>query len=78
MRAGRAGKARRLVGNDRVNRVVVVHGPADPMLTYTLDLVGLDVVDEIGDVTVWAPRDLREPDWCSWELPSREPDYPVG
>ena len=62
---------------DRVRRVVVVHGPADPMLTYTLDLVGLDVVQEMGDITIWAPRDLREPDWRSWDLPPGVPDYPI-
>lgn len=59
-----------------VNRVVVVHGPADPMLTYTLDLVGLEVVEEMGDVTVWAPR--RRHQRVAYEIPWRTPDYPLS
>jgi hypothetical protein len=39
-----------------VDRVVVVHGPAEPLLTYILELVGLAVAREIGEVTVWAPN----------------------
>lgn len=58
-----------------VNRVVVVHGPADPMLTYTLDVVGLEVVQEIGDVTIWAPRRYFGP--IGFDLPYRTPDYPL-
>jgi len=58
-----------------VNRVVVVHGPADPILTYTLDVVGLEVVQEVGDVTVWAPRQGLGP--VPVEVPFRAPDYPL-
>ena len=59
-----------------VNRVVVVHGPADPILTYTLDVVGLEVVKEVGDVTVWAPRQRLAA--VGFELPTRAPDYPLS
>jgi len=38
-----------------INRVVVVHGIPDPILTYVLTEVGLTVLAEIGDVTSWVP-----------------------
>lgn len=58
-----------------MNRVVVVHGAADPMLTYTLDLVGLEIIQEVDDVTVWAPRRRVEP--AGFEVPYPTPDYPM-
>lgn len=42
-------------------RLVVVHGTADPVLAATLSFVGLQVVHAGGDITVWAP--------AAWDLP---------
>ncbi len=45
-----------MIGEEHIDRVVVVHGPADPMLTYILGDLGLAIIAEIGDITLWAPR----------------------
>ncbi len=39
----------------RVDRVVVIHGPADPSTTAALTAVGFGVTACVGDTTVWAP-----------------------
>lgn len=57
-------------------RLVVVHGAADPILTYTLDLVGLEIVSEIGEITIWAPCPLKSSSWDG--LPPRRRDWPLA
>ena len=65
-----------------VSRVVVVHGPAEPILTATLCLVGLCPVFKTDEVTVWAPDDWRHlPDDgargpCGW--PPMVPPVPLA
>ena len=56
----------------RLQRVVVVHGSPDPLLTYTLGAVGLSVILELGDVTIWAPDPGRG---AGCEIPWAQPDY---
>lgn len=41
--------------SDSCQKLVVVLGPADPVLESTLVFVGLHVVHTAGNVTVWAP-----------------------
>ena len=60
-----------MIGDNRVERVVIVHGIADPILTYTLGAVGLSVILKVGDVTVWAPD--REPTGRRREIPWPSP-----
>jgi hypothetical protein len=64
-----------MIGDLPVDRVVIVHGEPDPMLTCILDLIGLGIVEEIGDVTVWAPRYPNLPMGCL--IPDRPPDWPL-
>lgn len=40
-------------------RIVVVHGPASPATLSALRSVGLTIIFQLGDTTVWAP--LRVP-----------------
>ena len=61
-----------MIGEEHIDRIVIVHGPADPMLTYILGDLGLSVVAEISDTTVWAPR--REP-LAGSLLPRTKPDW---
>lgn len=51
---------------ERCQRLVVVAGPADPVLEGSLVFVGLRVVHTAGDVTVWAPLD--------WDMAWPAPD----
>ncbi|HUJ64357.1 MAG TPA: hypothetical protein VLX59_02400 [Acidimicrobiales bacterium] len=45
-----------MIGEEHVDRIVVVHGPADPILTHILTDLGRSVANETGDITVWASR----------------------
>ena len=55
-----------------VQRVVVVHGSPDPLLTYRLGAVGLSLMLEIGHVTIWAPDPGRG---AGYGIPWAQPDY---
>lgn len=46
-------------------RLVVVHGTADPVLASTLMFVGLHVVHQADGITVWAPLEWE----LAWPLP---------
>jgi hypothetical protein len=61
-----------VIGEEHVDRIVVVHGPADPILTYILGDLGLSVINETGDITIWAPR--RHP-LDNGILPRARPDW---
>lgn len=45
-----------------VERVVVIHGPADPATTAVLTAAGLAVAARVGDTTIWTPARLAPPD----------------
>lgn len=49
-----------MTGPGTGQRLVVVHGPADPVLTSSLIYVGLQVIGQVDDITIWAP--LEWPD----------------
>lgn len=53
-------------------RLVVVHGPADPVLASTLIFVGLHVVHQADGIAVWAPLEWE----LAWSLPEPGPDGP--
>ena len=55
-----------------VRRLVVVHGSPDPLLTYTLGAVGLSVILEIGEVTIWSPDPGLG---AGYDIPWAQPDY---
>jgi hypothetical protein len=44
-----------------VDRVVIVHGPADAATTAALSVAGLAVAATIGDTTIWAPSRMVTP-----------------
>ena len=44
----------------KVERVVVIHGPADPGTVTALTAVGLALATRLGDTEVWAPSGMVE------------------
>lgn len=51
-------------------RLVVVHGTADPVLASTLMFVGLHMVHQADGIMVWAPLEWE----LAWSLPEPVPD----